>query len=53
MRLAWGRQKYMHAGILVEEREGHGQFVVSRLRWDDNIQVDLKESEGLGLKLSD
>ena len=46
MRHVWGRQKYMHAGTLVEEREGHGKLGVPRLRWDDNIQMDLKESVG-------
>jgi len=46
MRHARGRQKYMHAGILVEKREEHVQFVLPRLRWDDNIQMDLKESVG-------
>jgi hypothetical protein len=32
-------QKYMHAGILVEKREGHEQLNAPRLRWDDNIQI--------------
>jgi hypothetical protein len=46
MRHVRGRQKHTHAGILVEEREGHEQLGVPRLRSDDNIQMDLKE--GLG-----
>jgi hypothetical protein len=46
MRHVWGRQKYMHAGILAGEREGQGQLVVPRLRWYDNIQMNLKESVG-------
>jgi hypothetical protein len=36
----------MHAGILGGKREEHGQLGVPKLRWDDNIQMDLKE--GLG-----
>jgi len=32
MRHVWGRQKYIHAGILVEKREGHGQLGAPRFR---------------------